>query len=228
MSPFQASSLFDLSQTSHAVLFEGINEAWQVLPRIKNYLEQDLTPAVEVAVPPQAYVGPQVRIEEGTLIDPGAIILGPAWIGKNCKLRSGCYIRENVIAGDGSVLGNSSEFKNCLLFNSVETPHFNYVGDSVIGYKGHLGAGVILSNVRLDRNQVEVLFKGNRLATGLRKFGALIGDHAEIGCNSVLSPGAVIGRQSLIYPGTHWRGVLAERMVVKLAQQQTILGRRDL
>ena len=151
------------------------------------------------------------------------MIKGPAWIGENCEIRNGCYIRENVILGDGVVAGNSCEFKNCLVFDKAQIPHFNYVGDSILGYEAHLGAGVILSNVRLDKGPVSIQTSEGPVSTGLRKFGAIIGDHAEIGCNSVINPGSLIGRNSVIYPGTQWRGNLAENSIAKTLQTQQVI-----
>jgi bifunctional N-acetylglucosamine-1-phosphate-uridyltransferase/glucosamine-1-phosphate-acetyltransferase GlmU-like protein len=123
-------------------------------------------------------------------------------------------------------MGNSSEFKNSIIFDEAEVPHFNYVGDSIVGYKGHLAAGVILSNVRLDRAEITVTHKGGIIPTGLRKFGAIIGDRAEIGCNSVLSPGSIIGRNTLMYPGTQWRGAAPENSIIKYKQNLEIIPRR--
>ncbi len=123
--------------------------------------------------------------------------------------------------------GNSCEFKNCLVFNDAQIPHFNYVGDSILGHKAHLGAGVILSNVRLDRGSVSVATPEGAVNTGLRKFGAVVGDHAEIGCNAVLSPGSVIGRSCIVYPGMQWRGLLPANSIAKLRQDVQIVPRRD-
>jgi bifunctional N-acetylglucosamine-1-phosphate-uridyltransferase/glucosamine-1-phosphate-acetyltransferase GlmU-like protein len=142
-------------------------------------------------------------------------------------IRSGAYLREGVIAGDGVMFGNSCEFKNCLLFDHAEVPHFNYVGDSILGYKAHLGAGVILSNVRLDRDTVIVDVDGERISSELRKFGAIVGDYSEIGCNSVLSPGSLIGRNCVLYPGSHWRGNLPSGCVVKVELRQEVVGRKS-
>ena len=126
------------------------------------------------------------------------------------------------------VAGNSCEFKNCLVCDEAEIPHFNYVGDALLGYKAHLGAGVILSNVKLDRSEVSILGpEGKFISTGLKKFSAVIGDRAEIGCNSVLSPGSIIGRNALVYPGTQWRGILAENHIAKIRQQIEIVTRRS-
>jgi NDP-sugar pyrophosphorylase family protein len=160
-------------------------------------------------------------------VEHGAMIKGPAWIGEGCEIRNGAYIRENVILGDGVVAGNSSEFKNCLVFNDAEVPHFNYVGDSILGHKAHLGAGVILSNVRLDRAQISVAGAEGAIPTGLKKFGAVVGDRSEIGCNAVLSPGSIIGRSCIVYPGVQWRGVLADHSIAKLRQDLQISPRRD-
>ncbi len=157
------------------------------------------------------------------------MIKGPAWIGEDCHIRNGCYMRENVIIGNGVVAGNSCEFKNCLIFDEAHVPHFNYVGDSILGHKAHLGAGVILSNVKLDHTPISVVESDGKpiVATGLRKFGAIIGDHAELGCNTVLSPGSIIGRRSIVYPGMQWRGVLGENQIAKVRQQIEIVTRRS-
>jgi NDP-sugar pyrophosphorylase family protein len=140
-------------------------------------------------------------------------------------LRSGCYIRENVIVGNNCVLGNSCEFKNSIIFDNAEVPHFNYVGDSILGYKAHLGAGVILSNVRLDRGDVVVDDGKKTHTTGLRKFGAVIGDYAEIGCNSVINPGSLIGTRSIVYPLSSFGGVLPANSILKTRQQQVVVPR---
>ncbi len=219
------SSLLDLSHTAHAALFRENESAWTALGRIEAYLQGTLKPAILGDVSPEASVGPQVFIGEGTVVEAGAVIKGPAWIGRGCQVRSGAYIRENVITGDGCVLGNSCEFKNCVLFDACEVPHFNYVGDAILGYKAHLGAGVILSNVRLDRAEVMVKDGERRLATGLRKFSAIIGDQAEIGCNSVISPGSVIGRQCIVYPCANFSGVLPHNSILKVRQMHEIESR---
>jgi len=153
---------------------------------------------------------------------------GPAWIGEKCHIRSGCYVRENVIVGDGVVMGNSCEFKNCILLDEVQAPHFNYVGDSILGYRAHLGAGVILSNVRFDHREIVVAAADGNIPTGLKKFGAIVGDRTEIGCNAVINPGALIGRDCIIYPSTNFRGVMPAGSIAKLQQQIQITARRDL
>jgi NDP-sugar pyrophosphorylase family protein len=154
------------------------------------------------------------------------VIKGPAIIGRHCEVRANAYVRENVIVGDHCVLGNACEFKNAILFNGCQVPHFSYVGDSVLGCKAHLGAGVILSNVKSLAGSVVVEAAGRRLETGLRKFGAVVGDRADIGCNCVLAPGSVIGREAVLYPNVLWRGVCPSREVVKLRQEQQLVPRR--
>lgn len=223
---FSPELFLDLSRTRQPELFEGLTEVWRVLPRISGWLEEHLAPGMHGAVMGSPFVSDEVYVGEGTVIEHGAVVKGPAWIGSNCRIRSGAYIRENVIVGDGVMLGNSSEFKNCILFDQAEVPHFNYVGDSVLGFKAHLGAGVILSNVRLDRGFVSVRMEGSRWETGLKKFGAVVGDRTEIGCHSVLSPGSVLGRDCILYPGTQWRGVLPSSSMVSWTQAHSIITRR--
>jgi len=212
---FKPTELFDLSQTEHAAIFNGCEYAWEVLAKIKAYIEANLRSGLHNRCEGVAYVGKQVFIGEGTVLEDGAMIKGPAIIGRNCQIRHNAYIRENVIIGDNCVVGNSCELKNSLLFNRVTVPHFNYAGDSILGYKAHTGAGVILSNVKSLSGNVTVKIDGKPHDTGLRKFGALLGDGVEVGCNSVLNPGSIIGRGSIIYPGTNWRGVLPANSIAK-------------
>ena len=183
---FRAEDYLDLSHTNHAHLFKSGEQAWTALTRIEAYLDFRLQAVERAQNVSWAYIGENVFIDEGTIIEPNAVIKGPCWIGKNCQIRSGCYIRENVIIDDGCIVANSSEFKNSVLFDGCEVPHFNYVGDSILGHKAHLGAGAVLSNLRLDRENVTVRNGEKVVSTGLRKFGAIVGDHAEIGCNSVI------------------------------------------
>lgn len=224
---FEVEEYLDPGHTAHRGIFEGVGRVWEVLSKIGPYLQFRLEPGLHGELIGKPFVGPRVYIGEGTVVEPGATIKGPAWIGRGCQIRSGCYIRENVILGDGVVAGNSSEFKNCLVFDGAEVPHFNYVGDSVLGYRAHLGAGVILSNVRLDRGEVVVTGPGGAVPTGLKKFGAVVGDHAEVGCNAVLSPGSLIGKRSLVYPGVQWRGVLPAHRIARLRQEIDVVPRRE-
>jgi NDP-sugar pyrophosphorylase family protein len=212
---FRADELFDLSQTEHAAVFEGCQYAWEALARIAPYLATHLRPQLSNRCEGTAYIGEQVFIGEGTMLEDGVMIKGPAIIGKNCQIRHNAYIRENVIIGDHCVVGNASEIKNSILFNGAQAPHFNYVGDSILGHKAHLGAGVKISNFKVFPGTISVELDGKPFDTGLRKFGALLGDGCEIGCNAVLSPGSIIGRESVIYPNVVWRGILPHKMIVK-------------
>ena len=228
ISTFPPADFLDLSHTGHRMLFENITNVWEALAKIPAYLQFSLRPAILGELVGKPYLGPDVFVGEGTIIEHGAMIKGPAWIGANCHVRHGCYVRENVIVGDGAVLGNSCEFKNCVLFDGAQVPHFNYVGDSILGYQAHLGAGAILSNVKLDHAEISVETPtGERLPTALRKFGAILGDHAEIGCNAVLNPGSIIGRRAIVYPGAQWRGVLPANSLAKFRQSFSVLARRD-
>jgi UDP-N-acetylglucosamine diphosphorylase / glucose-1-phosphate thymidylyltransferase / UDP-N-acetylgalactosamine diphosphorylase / glucosamine-1-phosphate N-acetyltransferase / galactosamine-1-phosphate N-acetyltransferase len=224
---FASGDYLDLEHTDHRKLFENVANVWDALKQIPSYLQFRLKPAVHGKLIGKPFISGAVFIGRGTVIEQGAMVKGPAWIGENCEIRNGCYIRENVIVGNGAVLGNSCEFKNSIIFDEAEVPHFNYVGDSIIGHRGHLGAGVILSNVKLSRGEVTVSAGGQVLPTGLRKFGAIIGDRAEIGCNSVLSPGSIIGRDTILYPGTQWRGVAPAGVIVKHRQVLETVARRE-
>jgi len=225
---FAPEDYLDLDHTEHRMLFENITQVWEALRQIPSYLQFRLKPSIHGKLIGKPFISGAVFIGKGTVIEQGAMIKGPAWIGENCEIRNGCYIRENVIVGDGAVLGNSCEFKNCILFDEAEVPHFNYVGDSIIGYKGHLGAGVILSNVRLDRMEITIPQGKDKppLPTGLKKFGAVIGDRAEIGCNSVISPGSLIGRNTILYPCAQWRGVAPADSIIKVRTTTEIASRR--
>lgn len=223
---FKPADLFDLSQTEHAAIFDGCEFAWQALEKISAYIAATLRPGLHNHCEGVAYVGEKVFIGEGTLVEDGAMIKGPAIIGRNCHIRHNAYLRENVILGDGCVVGNSSELKDSLLFNKAGAPHFNYIGDSILGHKVHLGAGVVLSNIKSLAGNVTVEREGKPFDTGLRKFGALLGDGAEVGCNSVLNPGSIIGRGAVIYPGVNWRGILPANMIVKNRADQEVVVRR--
>jgi len=224
---FSPADYLDLSRTDHRALFENIANVWEALSQIPTYLQFRLKPGIHGRLIGKPFVSAAVYIGRGTIIEQGAMIKGPAWIGENCEIRNGAYIRENVIVGNGCVLGNSCEFKNSILFDEAQIPHFNYVGDSILGHKAHLGAGVILSNVKLDHGEITVLGPdGQPIPTGLRKFGAIVGDHAEIGCNSVLSPGSLIGRDTVLYPGSQWRGVAPEGSIIKHKQEFEIVRHR--
>ena len=223
----RAEELFDLGQTEHASLFDSLGHAWEVLPHIGDYLRDTLRAAQLGQAHGQAVIEGDVFVGEGTVIEAGALIRGPVWIGRNCHIGHGATLRGNVIVGDGCIVGHATELKNAVLFNGCEVPHFNYVGDSVLGHRVHLGAGVMLSNYRLIRGNVNVRIASGRLDSGLAKFGALIGDRTEIGCNAVLNPGAVIGRDCLLYPNVTFTGVLPARRLVKNKTELTVVEKRE-
>ena len=214
---FSPADYLDLNENEHAALFDGVTQAWEILPKLTRYLEQHLISALRSKLIGTPVIGEHVYIGENTVVEPGSYIKGPAWIGPNCQIRHGAYIRENVIIGAGSVIGNSSEIKNSFLGNGCQVPHFSYVGDSVLGARVHLAAGVIVSNLKLNGDFITLRVGDAVLTTGLRKFGALIGDEAEIGCNAVLNPGSILGRRSLVYPGVSWRGILPANSIAKSA-----------
>ncbi|HLB33832.1 MAG: UDP-N-acetylglucosamine diphosphorylase [Verrucomicrobia bacterium RIFCSPHIGHO2_12_FULL_41_10] len=223
---FKPDLYLDFYHTEHRILFENITHVWEVLPKIAEYLQLRLKPANHGTFLGKPFIGDHVYIGKGTIIEEGAMIKGPAWIGEGCQLRRGCYIRENVIIGNGVVIGNACEVKNSLIFDEAQIPHFNYVGDSILGFRAHLGAGVILSNVRLDHGPISITTPHKTFATGLKKFGAIIGDRAEIGCNAVLSPGSLIGRDSIVYPTLSWHGVLPEKSIAKSKEKPHVVHRR--
>jgi len=214
---FAPADYLDLTQTDHAAIFHGVTQAWEILPKLAAYLQEQVTPINFGKIIGEPVIGEQVFIGRDTVIEPGVYIKGPAWIGPNCQIRHGAYIRENVIIGAGSIIGNSCEIKNSFLFNGCQVPHFNYVGDSILGAKVHIAAGVIVSNLKLTGDFITLRVGNATVNTGLRKFGALIGDGAEVGCNVVLNPGAILGRRSLIYPGVSWRGILPANSIAKSA-----------
>ena len=224
---FAPAEFVSFEHTAHAKLFEHQRFIWDALNQIASYLQFRLKPAVLGQLMGKPFISNAVFIGAGTIVEQGAVLKGPAWIGEKCHIRSGCYVRENVIAGDGVVLGNSCEFKNCIICDEAQVPHFNYVGDSILGYRAHLGAGVILSNVKLDHREIAVAAADGMIPTGLTKFGAIIGDRTEIGCNAVINPGSVIGRDCIIYPQANFRGVLPRASIVKVRQNLQTFTRRD-
>ena len=223
---FRVKDLLDLSQCPCPELFADAEFVWAALNRLPDFVKKRVKHSNQGKLTGTPYIADDVMIAKGSLIEHGATIIGPTIIGENCQVRSSAYIRGNVIVGNGCVLGNASEFKNSVLFNNVLVPHFSYVGDSILGYKAHLGAGVILSNAKSVKGNVTVKHEAKELDTGLRKFGAVVGDHADIGCNCVLNPGSIIGRGSILYPNVLWRGVCPAHSIVKLRQEHEIVTRR--
>lgn len=205
-------NLYHLEETIAADLFEGKDYPWEVLPEIGSFILK-LGPTL----PKDEYdqVGEDVWIAKSANVFPSAYVHGPAIIGKDAEVRHCAFIRGNAIVGEGAVVGNSTELKNVVLFNKVQVPHYNYVGDSVLGYKAHMGAGSITSNVKADKMLVKVHAGTENIETGLKKFGAMIGDHVEVGCNAVLNPGTVIGRETNVYPTSMVRGFVPARSIFK-------------
>ena len=195
-----------------AELFEGKTYPWEVLPEIKDFILK-----LGKTLDPEEYEYKEgdIWIARSAEVAPTACINGPAIIGKNTEVRHCAFIRGNAIVGDGCVVGNSTELKNVVIFNCVQVPHYNYVGDSVLGYKSHMGAGSICSNVKSDKQLVVVKDKEEKVETGLKKFGAMLGDHVEVGCGSVLNPGTVIGKNTNIYPLSSVRGCVPSDSIYK-------------
>jgi UDP-N-acetylglucosamine diphosphorylase / glucose-1-phosphate thymidylyltransferase / UDP-N-acetylgalactosamine diphosphorylase / glucosamine-1-phosphate N-acetyltransferase / galactosamine-1-phosphate N-acetyltransferase len=209
------------------VLFAGCEHAWDALVKIRSYLTEHVRPGLRNRCEGVAWIAEDVQVGEGTVVEDGAMIRGPAIIGRNCRIRHNAYLRGDVLVGDDCVVGNACELKNVLMFNGAQVPHLSYVGDSILGYQAHLGAGVKVSNLKLDGSNVVLEFEGRRIDTGLRKFGALVGDKSDIGCNTVLNPGSVIGRRAVIYPGVNWRGVLPADMIAKNRAAIEVVSRRE-
>ncbi len=205
-------NFLDLDHTIAKELFESIEFAWEVLPEISDYIVK-----LGKTLPKEIYeeVSPNVWIAKNAKVYDTAHIDGPAIICEEAQVRHCAFIRGNAIVGKNAVVGNSTELKNVILFDNVQVPHYNYVGDSVLGYKAHMGAGAITSNVKSDRSDIYVKSQYALYGTGLKKFGAIIGDHVEIGCNSVLNPGTVIGKNSTVYPLSSVRGHVPEMMIYK-------------
>lgn len=208
----QITELFQLQETIAAEIFEGVTYPWEVLSKIKDFILK-----LGNQLPEEEYnkIGEHVWIAKSAKVAHTASINGPAIIGKEAEIRHCAFIRGNAIVGEGSVVGNSTELKNVILFNQVQVPHYNYVGDSILGYKAHMGAGSITSNVKSDKTLVSISYQGKRVETGLKKMGAILGDYVEVGCNSVLNPGTIIGRQSNIYPLSMVRGFVKENSIYK-------------
>lgn len=207
-------SLFDLKETIAADIFNGCTYPWEVLSKIKSEI---LRIGNTLSSEEYEKKGEDVWIAKSAKVAPTASITGPAIIGKDAEIRHCAFIRGSAIVGEGAVVGNSTELKNVLLFNKVQVPHYNYVGDSILGYKAHMGAGSITSNVKSDKSLVIVNSGDLKIETGLKKFGAILGDYVEVGCNSVLNPGTVIGRSANVYPLSSVRGYVAEASIYKKA-----------
>ena len=214
-------NLYNLEETIAKSLLEGLTYPWEALPKISEFILE-----MGKKLNPEVYElkGENIWIAKSAKVMPSAYIQGPAIIGENAEIRHCAFIRGNAIVGNSAVVGNSTELKNVILFNNVQVPHYNYVGDSILGYKAHMGAGSITSNVKSDKKLVIVKNDTETIETGLKKFGAMIGDNVEVGCGSVLNPGSVIGRNTNIYPLSSVRKVVPANSIYK--NQNEIVGKQ--
>ncbi len=208
----EVSALYTLEETIAKDIFEGVTYPWEILKKISDFIV-----ALGNTLPEEIFEkkGDNVWIARNAKVYPSACINGPAIIDEEAEIRHCAFIRGNAIVGKGAVVGNSTELKNVILFNKVQVPHYNYVGDSILGYKAHMGAGSITSNVKSDKTLVVVKAGDERFETGLKKFGAMLGDNVEVGCNSVLNPGTVIGRETNVYPTSMVRGFIPANSIYK-------------
>lgn len=205
--------LLDLNHTAAAPLLEKTRYPWEALPEIGAFIK-----ALGAGLPADEYDHPEefIWLHKAVKRFPNNYIAGPCIIGPETEIRPGAFIRGNALVGAGCVVGNSTELKNVIIFDSVQVPHYNYVGDSILGYKSHMGAGAVTSNVKQDKSLVTVALPGGeRVETGLKKFGAILGDHVEVGCNSVLNPGTVVGWDSRVYPLSMVRGAVPPNSIFK-------------
>ena len=211
--------LYTLEETIAKEIFEGVTYPWEVLPKISSFI-------LELGEKLSEEEYENVWIAKSAKVAPTAYINGPAIIGKDAEVRHCAFIRGNAIVGEGAVVGNSTELKNVILFNKVQVPHYNYVGDSILGYKSHMGAGSITSNVKSDKKLVVVKTPEENIETGMKKFGAMLGDEVEVGCGSVLNPGTVVGSHSNIYPLSSVRGYVPGGSIYKNKKQGEIVEKR--
>lgn len=205
-------NLFNMDETIAHDIFQGVDFPWEVLPRIKDFIL-----VLGQTLDPQDYEkrGEDIWVAKSAKIAPTVSLNGPCIIGKNAEIRQCAFIRGNAIVGENCVVGNSTELKNVILFNNVQVPHYNYVGDSILGYKSHMGAGSITSNVKSDKTQVTIRYEGDVIETGLKKMGAILGNYVEVGCNSVLNPGTIIGSNTNVYPLSMVRGYVPKGSIYK-------------
>ena len=207
-----ANNLFDYSKTIAKPLLESVEYPWEALPKIKDFIVE-----IGKTLDPEIYElrGENIWVAKSATVFPSAYLGGPLIICEDAEVRHCAFIRGSAIVGKGAVVGNSTELKNSILFDGVQVPHYNYIGDSILGYKAHTGAGTITSNLKSDKSLVTVLCEEEKVETGVKKFGAMLGDHVEVGCNSVLNPGSVVGRNTNVYPLSFVRGYVPENSIYK-------------
>lgn len=214
-------TLYTLSETIAADLFSGLTYPWEALPKIADFI-RELGPKLDPEIFEQR--GEDIWVAKSAKVFDSAYLGGPLIIDEEAEIRHCAFVRGSAIVGKGAVVGNSTELKNVVLFNKVQVPHYNYVGDSILGFKAHMGAGSITSNVKSDKTLVVVKAEDEQIETGLKKFGAMLGDNVEVGCNSVLNPGTVIGPRTNVYPTSSVRGVLPADSIYKSAGE--IVGKQ--
>ena len=205
-------ALLDLTKTVAADIFEGLVYPWEALPKISEFIMK-----LGAALPKDEYIqkDDNIWIAKSASVAESAYLHGPLIVCPEAEIRHCAFIRGSAIIGRGAVIGNSTELKNCIIFDKAQVPHYNYIGDSILGFQAHLGAGAITSNLKSDRSMVTVRREDEKLSTELKKFGAIVGDHVEVGCNSVLNPGTVIGRNATVYPLSMVRGVVPSDSIYK-------------
>ena len=215
LTDFTNDKIFDLNETIAAELFTQTTYAWEVLPLITGFIRK-----IGPTLPADRFEqrGEDIWVAKSATVFDSAYIGGPCIIDEDATVRQCAFIRGSAIVGKGTTVGNSTELKNVILFNKCEVPHYNYVGDSILGYYSHMGAGSITSNVRSDKQSITVHDRGTDIPTGIRKIGAMVGDHAEIGCNAVLNPGTVVGRNSVVYPLCSVRGTIPQDSICKTTE----------
>jgi len=212
---YSPATFFDLRDCLFTDIFSSVRFVWEILPKIGEYLAASLQPAILGTVMEGAYLEGPIYIGPGTVVEPGAYIKGPAWIGPDCEIRQAAYLRGNILVGRHSVIGHATEVKNSILLDHAAAAHFNYVGDSILGNHVNLGAGTRLANLKNTSSEIVIKDGSQEIPTGLRKFGAILGDGAKTGCNAVTNPGTVLGRGVVVYPCLSIRGVFPAGAVVK-------------
>lgn len=217
MQDLSPSYFFDLSNYRHAAIFNLDDYVWKCLDKIETYLKTLPLGKIEVEVPAGCFLidAHLISIGKGSIVEPGAYIKGPCYLGQNCVVRHGAYIRGNLLAGDNCVIGHDTEIKNSILLNNAHAAHFAYVGDSVLGNNVNLGAGTKCANLKFDNQKITVQCDGNTIATGMRKFGAVIGDNSQTGCNSVTNPGTLLGQDVFCYPTINIGGFIPSQLIIK-------------
>lgn len=218
---FHPSVFFDLDRFEHAALFDGLDYVWEALgERLKAYVAEHVRAEIRGTVMEGAWIDPDnaVFIGEGTVVEPGAMIKGPTIIGRNCEVRQGAYVRGNVLVGDDCVVGHTTEMKGAVMLDGAQAGHFAYVGDTLVGNRVNFGAGTKCANLKMLPGNVAVKTADGKIDTGLRKFGAVLGDDVQLGCNSVTSPGTILGKRCVVYACTVVGGVIAADTIVKHRQ----------